>query len=53
MGRLKNISQIEHGRHPSAATCFVDLPGGPVAYTWQEKQPGLNIRVQEQLQLVF
>jgi hypothetical protein len=26
---------------------------GLVAYTWREKKPSLNIRVKEQLQLVF
>jgi hypothetical protein len=35
------------------ADCFVNLPGGLVAYTRQEKKPGLNVRVKEQLQLVF
>jgi hypothetical protein len=51
--QLKNISQIEHSRHRSAANCFVNLLGGLIAYTWREKKPSLNIRVKEQLQLVF
>ena len=51
--QLKNISQIEHSRHRSVANCFVNLLGGLVAYTWREKKPSLNIRVKEQLQLVF
>ncbi len=51
--QLKNISQIEHSRHRSVANCFVNLLGGLVAYTWREKMPSLNIRVKEQLQLVF
>ncbi len=51
--QLKNISQIEHSRHRSAANFFVNLMAGLVAYTWREKKPSLNIRVKEQLQLVF
>jgi len=51
--RLKAISQIEHSRHRSVANCFVNLLGGLIAYTWREKKPSLNIRVKEQLQLVF
>jgi hypothetical protein len=51
--QLKNISQIEHSRHRSVANCFVNLMGGRIAYTWREKKPSLNIRVKEQLQLVF
>jgi hypothetical protein len=51
--QLKNISQIEHSRHRSVANCFVNLLGGLIAYTWREKKPSLNIRVKEQLQLVF
>jgi hypothetical protein len=53
MDQLKNISQIEHSRHRSVANCFVNLLAGLVAYTWREKKPSLNIRVTEQLQLVF
>jgi hypothetical protein len=49
--QLKNISQIEHSRHRSVANCFVNLLGGLIAYTWREKKPSLNIRVNEQLQL--
>jgi hypothetical protein len=51
--QLKNISQIEHSRHRSAANFFVNLIAGLIAYTWREKKPSLNIRVKEQLQLVF
>lgn len=51
--QLKNISQIEHSRHRSVANCFVNLLGGLIAYTWREKKPSLNIRLDEQLQLVF
>jgi hypothetical protein len=51
--QLKNISQIEHSRHRSVANCFVNLLAGLIAYTWREKKPSLNIRVREQLQLVF
>ena len=51
--QLKNSSQIEHTRHRSVTNCFVDLVAGLIAYTWREKKPSLNIRVKEQLQLVF
>lgn len=51
--QLKNISQIEHSRHRSVANCFVNLVAGLVAYTWREKKPSLNIRLKEQLRLVF
>jgi hypothetical protein len=53
MDQLKNISQIEHSRHRSVANFFVNLLAGLVAYTWREKKPSLNIRVKEQLLLVF
>lgn len=49
--QLKNISQIEHSRHRSVTNCFVNLVAGLVAYTYREKKPSLNIRVNEQLQL--
>ncbi len=49
--QLKNISQIEHTRHRSTANFFVNLIAGLVAYTFREKKPSLNIRVQEQLRL--
>ncbi len=51
--QLKNISQIEHTRHRSVANFFVNLVAGLVAYTFREKKPSLNIRIKEQLQLVF
>jgi hypothetical protein len=51
--QLKNISQIEHSRRRSVANCFVNLLAGLIAYTWRERKSSLNIRVKEQLQLVF
>lgn len=51
--QLKNISQIEHSRHRSVINFFVNLVAGLIAYTWREKKPSLNIRIKEQLQLVF
>jgi hypothetical protein len=51
--QLENISQIEHSRHRSVANCFVNLLGGLIAYTWREKKPSLNIRLGEQLRLMF
>lgn len=49
--QLKNISQIEHSRHRSAANFFVNLIAGLIAYAYRDKKPSLNIRVKEQLQL--
>jgi hypothetical protein len=49
--QLKNISNIEHTRHRSAANFFVNLIAGLVAYTFREKKPSLNIRVKERLAL--
>jgi hypothetical protein len=51
--QLKNISQIEHTRHRSPVNFFVNLIAGLIAYTFREKKPSLNIRVKEQLRLVF
>jgi hypothetical protein len=51
--QLKNISQIEHTRHRSPINFFVNLLAGLIAYTYREKKPSLNIRVKEQLRLVF
>ena len=52
--QLKNVSQIEHTRHRSVVNFFVNLIAGLIAYTWREKKPSLNIRVEEQLPaLVF
>ncbi len=47
--QLKNISQIEHSRHRSVSNFFVNLVAGLIAYTWREKKPSLNIRINEQL----
>lgn len=51
--QLKNISQIEHTRHRSPTNFFVNLIAGLIAYTFREKKPSLNIRVKEQLRLIF
>ena len=39
----KNISQIEHSRHRSTTNFIVNLIAGLIAYTWQAKQPSLNL----------
>jgi len=41
--QLKNISQIEHSRHRSITNFMVNLAAGLIAYTYQDKKPGLNI----------
>lgn len=41
--QLKNISQIEHSRHRSCISFMVNLIGGLIVYTVQEKQPRIRI----------
>jgi hypothetical protein len=50
--QLKNISQIEHSRHRSPFSFFVNLIAGLVAYTFREKKPSLNIRLPQALPAV-
>ena len=45
--QLKNISQIEHSRHRSLVNCMVNVVAGLLAYSYQEKRPSLNIRVDD------
>jgi hypothetical protein len=41
--QLKNISQIEHSRHRSPTNFVVHLIAGLIAYTHQDKKPGLHL----------
>jgi len=41
--QLKNISQIEHTRHRSLTGFILNVLGGLVAYTYQDKKPSLNL----------
>lgn len=41
--QLKNISQIEHSRHRSPVNFVVHLLAGLIAYSHQEKKPGLHL----------
>jgi hypothetical protein len=45
--QLKNISQLEHSRHRSVVNFMVNLVAGLIAYTYQDKKPSLNIRVED------
>jgi hypothetical protein len=45
--QLKNICQIEHSRHRSPTNFVVNTIPTLIAYTFKEKKPSLNIRVQE------
>jgi transposase len=45
--QLKNICQIEHSRHRSAANFLVNVVSALIAYTYKEKLPSLNLRVKE------
>src|SRR6266513_5923448 len=41
--QLKNISQIEHSRHRSPVNFVVHLIAGLLAYSHQNKKPGLHL----------
>jgi hypothetical protein len=41
--QLKNISQIEHSRHRSPSNFVVHLTAGLIAYSHQDKKPGLHL----------
>ena len=41
--QLKNISQIEHTRHRSPVNFVVHLLAGLIAYSHQDKKPGLHL----------
>ncbi len=41
--QLKNISQIEHSRHRSPTNFVVHLIAGLLAYSHQQKKPGLHL----------
>jgi hypothetical protein len=41
--QLKNVSQIEHSRHRSPVNFVVHLLAGLIAYSHQEKKPGLHL----------
>src|SRR5204863_3726379 len=41
--QLKNISQIEHSRHRSPTHFVVHLIAGLLAYSHQDKKPGLHL----------
>ncbi|GHO55995.1 IS982 family transposase [Ktedonobacter robiniae] len=41
--QLKNISQIEHSRHRSPTNFVIHLIAGLIAYSHQEKKPGLHL----------
>ncbi|MDD5266524.1 MAG: IS982 family transposase [Methylococcales bacterium] len=45
--QLKNISQIKHSRHRSLTNCVIKVVAGLLAYSYQEKRPSLNIRVDD------
>jgi hypothetical protein len=50
--QLKNMSQIEHSRHRSLTNCMINVVAGLLAYSYQEKRPSLNIRVDDLLSLL-
>jgi hypothetical protein len=41
--QLKNISQIEHTRHRSAANGIINMLAAVAAYTFQPKKPALDL----------
>ncbi len=50
--QLKNISQIEHTRHRSAANFLINLLAGITAYTHQLKKPSINLTQEDRLLLM-
>jgi hypothetical protein len=50
--QLKNISQIEHTRHRSAANFLINLLAGMSAYTHQPKKPSINLAQEDRLLLM-
>ncbi len=50
--QLKNISQIEHTRHRSAANFLINLLAGLSAYTHQPKKPCINLAAQDRMLLM-
>ena len=50
--QLKNISQIEHTRHRSAANFLINLLAGISAYTHQPKKPCINLAGRDRLLLM-
>lgn len=50
--QLKNISQIEHTRHRSIYNFMINILGGLIAYTFQDKKPSISgIRYENYLAL--
>ena len=45
--QLKNVSQIEHTRHRSAANGLVNMLAAVVAYTFQPKKPALDLSTEQ------
>ena len=45
--RLKNACRVERSRHRSPANHFADVIAGPVAYTYRDKLPSLDLRPHE------
>ena len=51
--QLKNISQIEHSRHPSPKNAVMNVLAGLIAYTFQPRKPALNLSLKERKALAF
>lgn len=41
--QLKNISEVEHTRHRSLTNYMINIVGGLISYSYQEKKPSLNL----------
>jgi hypothetical protein len=50
--QLKNIFDLEHSRHRSLTNYIIDIVACLVAYSYKEKKPSLNIRVDNLLPLL-
>lgn len=45
--QLKNISNIEHSRHRSLWNFLGNVAAGLIAYSWREKKPSLNLKINQ------
>ncbi|MEM1406749.1 MAG: transposase, partial [Bacteroidota bacterium] len=51
--QLKNIFQVEHSRHRSAANFFNNIFSALIAYNFSEKKPSLKMQFHDTKQLIL
>lgn len=52
-GQLKNITQAEHSRHRSFGNFITNLIASLIAYSFQEKKPGIKFEAENSKQLAL